>query len=140
VIILDSDVISALMARHQLVKLWADGYIPQEFWTTSVVAYEVRRGITLLPSGKKQRDLDRAFVDILDRVLAGRVLPFDARAAHETALLSVKRTQQGLNVGLADTMIAGIAIAHGADVATGNVKDFRDLGARVINPWDASSG
>ena len=134
-IILDSDVISAMMARNQIVHRWANGFVPQELWTTSVVAYEVRRGIALLPPGRKQQDLDLAFKRILDGVFAGRVLPFDARAAHETALLSANRTQRGLNIGLADTMIAGVAIALRADVATGNVKDFLDIGARVINPW-----
>jgi len=32
-------------------------------------------------------------------------------------------------------MIAGIALAHGATIATANTKDFRDLGASVIDPW-----
>src|SRR5262245_21624235 len=116
-IVLDSDVISALMARNQTVANWANEQIPQEIWTTAVAAYEVRRGIALLPSGRKQRDLERAFEEILSRVLLNRVLPLDARAAYETAMLSAHRARHGLNIGLADTMIAGIAVANNADVA-----------------------
>jgi predicted nucleic acid-binding protein len=32
-------------------------------------------------------------------------------------------------------MIAGIAIARGATIATRNMRDFADLDIPVINPW-----
>jgi predicted nucleic acid-binding protein len=33
-------------------------------------------------------------------------------------------------------MIAAIARAHGAAVATRNVKDFEGTGVALINPWE----
>lgn len=35
-----------------------------------------------------------------------------------------------------DTFIAGIAIAHGAILATGNIKRIDSLPTPVVNPWD----
>jgi predicted nucleic acid-binding protein len=34
-----------------------------------------------------------------------------------------------------DTFIAGIAVAHGATLATRNTKHFEDLPMPVVNPW-----
>jgi len=34
-----------------------------------------------------------------------------------------------------DTFIAGIAISRNADLATRNVRHFRDMNIRVIDPW-----
>jgi hypothetical protein len=36
---------------------------------------------------------------------------------------------------LRDTMIAGIAIAHRATLATRNTRDFENMPVPVINPW-----
>jgi len=36
---------------------------------------------------------------------------------------------------LRDTMIAGIAIAHRATLATRNIRDFENLPVPVVNPW-----
>ena len=35
-----------------------------------------------------------------------------------------------------DTMIAGIAVATHAQLATRNVKHFEDIAKRVVNPWE----
>jgi toxin FitB len=34
-----------------------------------------------------------------------------------------------------DTFIAGIAISRNADLANCNVRHFRDMNIRVIDPW-----
>ena len=39
---------------------------------------------------------------------------------------------------LRDMLIAGIALAHRATIATRNTKPFEGLDVPVINPWDDS--
>ena len=34
-----------------------------------------------------------------------------------------------------DTFIAGIAISRAATIATRNLKDFRDAGVPLVDPW-----
>lgn len=141
-IILDSPVISALMqsTRDQAVEDWIQGQPVPLLYTTSITVYEIQRGIALLPDGHRKRRLDAAFALIIASEFQNRVLMLDGMAARRAAELSASRTARGLDIGWQDTMIAGIALANGGTVATRNVKDFRDLGARVVNPWDATSG
>jgi len=45
------------------------------------------------------------------------------------------RRQAGRPVELRDTMIAGIAIARHATLATRNMRHFADLPIAVVDPW-----
>jgi len=45
------------------------------------------------------------------------------------------RRKQGRPGDLRDTMIAGIAIAHHATLATRNTAHFDDISVRVVDPW-----
>jgi predicted nucleic acid-binding protein len=136
-ILLDSDVLSSLMqeSRDEVIVKWLNSQPPSHLCTTSITIFEIRTGISLLPQGHRRRRLETALENALVTVLSKRVLPFDSAAALRSANLASERKSRGLNVGFADTMIAGIALAVEAKVATGNVKHFRDLGAHVINPW-----
>ena len=55
-----------------------------------------------------------------------RIAPLDARAANQAALLAAQRKTQGQSVDLRDALIAGIALAHEAQLATRNVRHFSD--------------
>ena len=46
-----------------------------------------------------------------------------------------RRKMAGRPVELRDTMIAGIALAQPATLATRNVRHFADLDVPVVNPW-----
>jgi predicted nucleic acid-binding protein len=41
----------------------------------------------------------------------------------------------GRPIGVADAQIAGIALAHGASLATRNTRDFAGLPLDVVDPW-----
>jgi predicted nucleic acid-binding protein len=45
------------------------------------------------------------------------------------------RKQRGRPGEMRDTIIAGIALAFNATVATRNVAHFADLHVRVVDPW-----
>jgi predicted nucleic acid-binding protein len=38
-------------------------------------------------------------------------------------------------VALADALIGGMALAHGATLATRNTADFDGFGLSLLNPW-----
>jgi predicted nucleic acid-binding protein len=140
-IVLDSDVLSALMReqRHPMVQRWIKNQSVRELVTTSITVFEIQLGISRLPEGHRKQRLQTSFAVIVISEFQNRILAFDAAAARIAAELSASRTALGLNIGVQDTLIAGIALAHDATIATGNVKDFRDLGARVVNPWDSAT-
>ena len=79
-----------------------------------------------------------AFERLLAELLERRIAPFDAAAAGEASDLMAIRHKQGRTVELRDTMIAGIALASHATLATRNISHFDDLKVSVINPFEES--
>ena len=139
-IVLDTNVLSALMQPHDSkVIAWLDQQPPESIWTTAVTIFEIRFGIALLPSGRRQRQLADAFAKVLDEDLEGRILPFDNEAAAEAANLAAERRAIGKPLDFRDIEIAGIVAATRATLATRNVRHFQDLRIELVDPWARSS-
>ncbi|HEV2381450.1 MAG TPA: type II toxin-antitoxin system VapC family toxin [Terriglobia bacterium] len=137
-IILDTNVLSALMSRVQDGKVidWLDRQPRTSIWTTSVTILEIRFGLQVLPAGKRRAGLMRAFEIVLVDKIGGRIAFFDTAAAQQAADLMASRHRQGRPRELRDTMIAGIVLASRATLATRNVSHFADLTVPVVTPWD----
>jgi predicted nucleic acid-binding protein len=136
-IILDTNVLSAAMASDAVVVAWLNRQSPSSVWTTTVNIFEIRSGLMAMPTGRRRAARELAFNDIIENDLEGRILPFDRAAAEEAAKLMADRRRIGRPVDSRDTMIAGIAIAQHATLATRNVRHFDDLSGRVVDPWRA---
>ena len=138
-IILDTNVLSALMLRQPPtnVSAWLDQQPWTSVWTTAITVFEIRYGLAAMPSGRRRIERELAFKRALEERLEGRILPFDEAAAEEAAILSATRQRSGRMGEMRDTMIAGIALAQHATLATRNVRHFDDLTLPVIDPWQA---
>ena len=136
-IILDTNVLSALMREEpdKAVAAWLDKQSRISIWTTSVTILELRFGLQILAPGKKRSNLTQAFETLLADKIEERVAPFDTVAAQHAADLMASRYKTGRPAELRDTMIAGIALAHHATLATRNMPHFQDLSVALINPW-----
>jgi toxin FitB len=139
VTILDTNVLSALMRTKPDVAVvsWLDRQPADAIWITSVTLLEARFGLALLPKGKRRLGLERAFEQVVEEDLANRVLDFDSVAAAAAARLAAERRRAGRIVDLRDTLIAGIAQARRATIATRNTKHFEGLDVAVVDPWRA---
>jgi len=137
VIILDTNVISALMQRDpdRSVVAWLDGQPPESVWTTSVTLFEIMYGLALLAKSKRRVALEEAFAASLSEDLGARVLAFDEDAARHAAVLSARARRAGRPVEIRDVQIAGIAGARRAQLATRNTKHFEAFGVRLVDPW-----
>jgi toxin FitB len=138
VTILDTNVLSAIMRTNPetVVVEWLDRQPSDSVWLSSITVFETRFGLALLPKGRRRRGLERAFESVLTEDLANRVLDFDSVAAATAAQLAADRQRAGRVVDLRDTLIAGIALARRATIATRNTKHFEGLDVPVISPWD----
>ena len=134
-IILDTDVLSAVMRAEAAAILWLDRQPRPSVWSTTVTILEIRFGLAIMPVGRRWTERQAAFELLLSEKLEGRVLSFDERAAEETALLMAARHRAGMPRELRDTMIAGIALAQRATLATRNVRHFHDLRVKIVDPW-----
>jgi len=138
VIVLDTNVLSALMRTipDRAVIDWLDRQPADSVWLTSVTVFETRFGLALLPKGRRRLGLERAFDRVLNEDLSNRVLDFDAAAATAAAQLAADRQRSGRIADLRDTLIAGIALARRATIATRNTKHFEGLDVPVVDPWN----
>lgn len=140
-IILDTDVLSALMRPipDEQVVSWLDRQPGTSIWITAVTVMEIQFWLQKLPVGKRRSLLTKAIEVLLTEKIGQRVAPFDAVAAEYSAGLMASRFKKGRPVELRDTMIAGIALATHASLATRNVPHFDDLPVPVVNPWATQS-
>jgi predicted nucleic acid-binding protein len=140
-IVLDSDVLSTLMkpGLDEAIYRWLNQYPNQTIVTTSVTVFEIQVGLRAIPEGRRRAALEAAFERSLREMLNHRVLSLSRVAAMRASELYDARKRRGLNIALPDTLIAGIVLANGATLATGNIKDFTDIDARVVNPWRPDS-
>jgi toxin FitB len=139
VIVLDTNVLSALMRTHPdaVVVKWLDRQPADSVWLTSITVFEARFGLALLPKGRRRSGLERVFDRVLTEDLSNRVLALDSMAAVTAAQIAADRQRAGRVVDLRDTLIAGIAQARRATIATRNVRHFEGLDVAVVDPWDS---
>ena len=135
-VLLDTNVLSEFL--HEKGPSPADEIldrIPQEQLFVSVISMgEIQKGISLLPPGRRQRDIEAWFQDI--RVYyADQILPINIEIALRWGELSAKTRRAGENIAAADLLIAATALQHGLTVMTRNVRDFTPTGVLLINPW-----
>ena len=137
-IVFDTNVLSAVMSpnRDERVVSWIDRIPKGEGFTTSITLYEIASGIASLKDVRRKQQLEADFLQLHSRIFRLSTLVLDARAALIAGELGGRGKLEGRTIPLADLFIAAIAIANGATIATRNVRQFEDLGAPIVNPWD----
>jgi len=71
---------------------------------------------------------DGEVLDEIERCLAEvKILPFDVKAAEESSNIAARLMAMGREVNALDILIAGIAIADGADKIITRDKDFEEM-------------
>ncbi len=138
-ILLDTNVVSALMRRQPdpAVVGWLDDQPAESVWTTSITVFEVRTGLELLAPGRRRKQLEQAFDQLLTEELAGRVQSFDQAAALAAGSIAAEQQRGGRSVEVRDVQIAGIATARKATLATRNTRHFKELAVELVDPWSA---
>ena len=135
-VILDTDVLSEAMRSDSVALAWLDRQPWTSVWTTTITIFEIRLGLIMMPAGRRRALKLVEFERVLEEDLERRILPFDTVAAEQAAVLMGKRRRAGRPVDSRDTMIAGIALAQRATLATRNLRHFADLNVAVVNPWN----
>jgi predicted nucleic acid-binding protein len=120
-----------------LVEQWLFAQPDHSVFLSVVTTGELRKGIALLPTSKRQNELAGWLDYHLVPKFAGRILPVTQRIADRWGTLSASRQLSGTPLGIPDGLIAATALEHGLTLVTRNVKDFGGLGLTIFNPWDS---
>jgi predicted nucleic acid-binding protein len=134
--LLDTNIISNITKPTPSESLiaWMAEQPDRDLFIASLTIAEIRRGILEKPSGKRRDRLEVWFSGPQgpQALFAGRVLPFDERAALVWARLMADGKDKGPPRSALDTIIAAVAEANECVVVTDNDKDFQ--GVEIINP------
>ena len=135
-IILDTNVLSEEIkpVPSTIVHKWLLHNKSSDLFTTTICEAEILLGVSLLPDGRRKRDLDAAARKIL-ALFAGRILPFDSAAAAAYADIVSERRRIGRPIDSFDAQIAAITRSRGLTLATRNTSDFGGIGLLIIDPW-----
>ena len=88
------------------------------------------------PWGSRNELADR-FEDLLDDLFEEQVIDWTLDDARACARIMERKRRRGesLDDHLPDAFLAGMAVRLGSTVVTRNVGEFRDTGAKVVDPW-----
>jgi predicted nucleic acid-binding protein len=134
--LLDTDIISNVTkpAPSESLLAWMAEQADEDLFISSLTVAEIRRGVLEKPAGRKRNQLEAWFSgpDGPSALFAGRVLPFDEKAALVWARLMAQGKAKGRPRNALDCIIAATAEANDCIVVTDNEKDF--VGTKFINP------
>ena len=105
-------------------------------YTSVLVTGEIRYGIERLPANSARRSELLKWYETLLGIMAGRVLSINARVADEWAKLQAEVRVKTLVLPVVDSLLAATARRYQLVLATDNVKDFRAVGLKIVNPFD----
>jgi predicted nucleic acid-binding protein len=134
--LLDTNILSNITkpAPSESLLAWMADQVDEDLFIASLTIAEIRRGVLEKPPGRKRDQLEAWFSGPTgpQAVFAGRVLPFDEKAALAWGRLMADGKASGRPRSGFDTIIAAIAETNSCVVVTDNEKDFR--GVEILNP------
>ena len=137
--LMDTNVVSEMMRPrpNPCVARFLDSVAEEGIGLAAITVWEVLNGIGLLDLGRRRDDLAERVQFIVDDLFEDRMLDWTAADARTCARIMEDKRRRGepLDDHLPDAMLAGMAVNRGIAVITRNERDFRNTGARIVNPW-----
>jgi toxin FitB len=139
--LLDTNVLSEFSRSasppHPSVKRWMESARPDDLFTSVLTFGEIRKGIDLLPSGRKRSELEKWLAAELPAWFGNRLLPVTRAISNRWGMLAALSQQRGRPLGNIDGLLAATAFEHGLTVVTRNTSHFEKLGVQLLDPWES---
>jgi predicted nucleic acid-binding protein len=138
--LLDTNVISEFARAGEpdrQVDRWLKATAEGSLFASVLTFAEIRRGIELLPPGKRRTQLEQ-WQDDLVASFEMWLFPVTKSIADRWAVLAAQAQRKGITLANIDGLIAATALEHDLTLVTRNVKDFAGFNVPIFNPWDAS--
>jgi predicted nucleic acid-binding protein len=136
--LLDADVLSqpAKSTGNEKVLAWLEKE-KARCYTSSIVIAQLAYWVQT-KEGRQKAALQRWLTQLL-RSMEGRIHGFGVSVAHVWAEQQALFDRAGVRMPIADSYIAATARRYDLTIVTGNEKDFRRPGLRVLNPFKHKS-
>ncbi len=134
--LLDTNVLSELSRTHPhpLVHDFIESLPATDCLISTVTLAEIRYGIALIEDVNRRAGFDLWLREVRER-FAESVAPVTEETMFIWRSLMARGRKANRTYSQPDLILAATAIERDVTLATRNVKDFRDLPLRVINPW-----
>ena len=142
--LLDTNVVSHIAPTRR--KIDADLELAEwirsrsdDLWLSVITAAEIEDGIAKaarMGATKRAADLAEWWGEV-QHYYASRILPVDMETALEAGRLMDRARAAGIDPGFEDLAIAATGKLNDLVILTRNVRDFRPLGVRFLNPFEA---
>ena len=135
-VLLDTCVLSELRRPkgHAGVRRAVEALADESLFVSVVSIGEIVKGISLIRESQRRHAL-QAWLQILERHYADRLLPIDLETSRIWGELTAAALKAGRTVPGTDGLIAATARRHGLHVMTRNTADFEITGVLLLNPW-----
>jgi predicted nucleic acid-binding protein len=134
--LLDTNIISNITKPRPSESLlaWMSNQADENLFIAALVLAELWFGVLESPAGKRRTKLESWFAgpEGPQSLFAGRVLPFDDKAALIWARLMSEGERAGQPRSALDMILAAVAEVNGCILVTDNERDF--AGLDFINP------
>jgi len=139
--LIDTNVLSefsrSAIPPNPQVRRWMESVHPDMLFSSVLSIGEIRKGIELLPAGKKRSELEQWLDSDLNGWFGDNLLPVTKAISDRWGKLAARSQQQGKPLGNIDRLLAATAFEHGLTVATHNTRHFADLGVTIFDPWES---
>ncbi|HWV24215.1 MAG TPA: type II toxin-antitoxin system VapC family toxin [Thermomicrobiales bacterium] len=132
--VLDTNVLSQLLTTggDTHVKDYVRRKPSADIFVSVVSIGEIRKGVSLLPEGRRRNELEGWFLQIQSE-FRSRVLPIDLETAVTWGELSAGMRRARPRCG--GPAHCRDALQHGLTVMTRNIRDSAPTGVELINAW-----
>ncbi len=141
--LLDTNVVSELAraGANAGVVAWAGDQDERRMFLSILTLGEYDKGVHNLAADSTARARIEAAIAALEARFARRVLPLsDAIVRRWGRISGAVQRSTGQAPPVIDTLLAATAIQHDLCLVTRNVRDVRESGASVFDPWHDDPG
>jgi toxin FitB len=135
--LLDTNCISELVRvkPNPGVLAWIEAADETLLYLSVLTLGEIRKGLALLPQGRRRTHLEAWLEVELTARFASRILAIDTAIADRWGLLAANAQNAGKPLSIIDGLLAATALHHNLTVVSRNLSDFTHTQVQVVDPW-----
>lgn len=135
--LIDTCCISELIKKkpNPNVVKWFEDVDEYAIYVSVITFGELRKGIEKLPVSKKRESLDHwVKKDLLNR-FRNRIIDLSVKEINEWGKILADAEKRGAPLPAVDALIVATAKAHDLILVTRNIRDMKNTGVELVNPW-----